>query len=140
MCDAGNGNRATVPSVIPINFGLSSRWCTTTTAMATSPKWESRSVLTSAGKDLGVAVDFNDDGHMDVFVANDSVPEFLYQNKRNGTFEDIGLLSGVGVDGDGHVFAGMGVDFADYDNDGLPVETMAMARLHTQPTAPDWEL
>jgi enediyne biosynthesis protein E4 len=73
------------------------------------------------GKGLGVAIaDFNGDGHIDVFIANDSVPEQLYQNKGDGTFDEVALLSGVGVDGDGHVFAGMGVDFADYDNDGLP--------------------
>jgi hypothetical protein len=70
---------------------------------------------------LGVAIaDFNGDGHIDVFIANDSVPAFLYQNKGNGTFEEVALFSGVGVDGDGHAYAGMGVDFADYDNDGLP--------------------
>ena len=73
------------------------------------------------GKGLGIAIaDFNDDGHIDVFIANDSVPEFLYQNKGAGTFEEVGLFAGVGVDGDGHAYAGMGVDFADYDNDGLP--------------------
>lgn len=73
------------------------------------------------GNALGIAIaDFNGDGRIDVFIANDSVPEFLYQNKGNGTFEEVGLLSGAGVDNDGHAFAGMGVDFADYDNDGLP--------------------
>ncbi len=73
------------------------------------------------GKGLGIAIaDFNGDGYVDVFVANDSVPEFLYQNKGNGTFEEGGLFAGTGVDGDGHAYAGMGVDFADYDNDGLP--------------------
>jgi enediyne biosynthesis protein E4 len=73
------------------------------------------------GKALGVAIaDFNGDGHTDVFIANDSIPEFLYQNKGDGTFEEVGLFSGVGVDGDGHAYAGMGVDFADYNNDGLP--------------------
>ena len=73
------------------------------------------------GKGLGVAIaDFNGDGRIDVFIANDSAPEFLYQNKGDGTFEEVALFSGVGVDGDGHVYAGMGVDFADYDNDGLP--------------------
>ena len=77
--------------------------------------------FTKPGKGLGIAVaDFNGDGHIDVFIANDSIPEFLYQNKGDGTFEDVALLSGAGVDGDGHAFAGMGVDFADYDNDGLP--------------------
>jgi enediyne biosynthesis protein E4 len=73
------------------------------------------------GKGLGLAIaDFNSDGHIDVFVANDSIPEALYQNKGNGTFEEVALLSGAAVDSDGHAFAGMGVDFADFDNDGLP--------------------
>jgi hypothetical protein len=72
------------------------------------------------GKGLGIAIaDFNGDGHIDVFVANDSVPEQLYENKGDGTFEETALLSGAAVDSDGRVFAGMGFDFADYDNDGL---------------------
>ena len=77
--------------------------------------------LAKPGKGLGIAIaDFNGDGHIDVFIANDSVPEFLYQNKGDGSFEEVGLFAGTGVDGDGHAYAGMGVDFADYDNDGLP--------------------
>jgi len=77
--------------------------------------------FTKSGKGLGIAIaDFNGDGHIDVFIANDSVPEFLYQNKGDGTFEEVGLFAGVGVDADGHAYAGMGVDFADYENDGLP--------------------
>lgn len=73
------------------------------------------------GNALGIAIaDFNGDGRVDVLIANDSIPEFLYQNKGNGTFEEVGLFAGVGVDADGHAYAGMGVDFADYDNDGLP--------------------
>ena len=73
------------------------------------------------GKGLGIAIaDFDGDGRIDVFIANDSIPEFLYHNKGNGTFEELGLLAGVGVDDDGHAYAGMGVDFSDYNNDGLP--------------------
>jgi hypothetical protein len=55
-----------------------------------------------------------------LFVANDSMVEFLYHNKGNGTFEEVGLPSEVAVDIDGRTYAGMGVDFADYDNDGWP--------------------
>lgn len=77
--------------------------------------------LAQPGKGLGIAIaDYDRDGHMDIFVANDSMPEFLYHNKGNGTFEEVGLSSGVAVDGEGHTYAGMGVDFADYNNDGLP--------------------
>lgn len=73
------------------------------------------------GKALGIAIaDYDGDGRTDVFIANDSIPEFLYHNKGNGTFEEVGLLAGVAVDDDGHAYAGMGVDFADYNNDGLP--------------------
>lgn len=73
------------------------------------------------GNALGIAIaDFNGDGRVDVFIANDSVPEFLYENKGDGVFEEVGLFAGVGVDADGHTYAGMGVDFADYNNDGLP--------------------
>jgi enediyne biosynthesis protein E4 len=73
------------------------------------------------GKGLGIAfADYDRDGRIDVFVANDSMPEFLYHNKGDGTFENVALPAGVAVDGEGHTYAGMGVDFADYDNDGLP--------------------
>jgi hypothetical protein len=77
--------------------------------------------LAKPGKGLGIAIaDYDRDGHIDLFVANDSMPEFLYHNKGDGTFEEVALESGVAVDGEGHTFAGMGVDFADYNNDGLP--------------------
>ena len=73
------------------------------------------------GKGLGIAfADYDRDGHIDLFVANDSMPEFLYHNKGDGRFEEVALDSGVAVDGEGHTYAGMGVDFADYNNDGLP--------------------
>jgi len=77
--------------------------------------------MAKPGKGLGLAIaDYDHDGHVDLFVANDSMSEFLYHNKGDGTFEEVGLVSGVAVDGEGHAFAGMGVDFADYNNDGLP--------------------
>ena len=73
------------------------------------------------GKGLGVAfADFDHDGYQDVAIANDSVPEFLLHNRRNGTFEEVALSAGTAVDEDGRSYAGMGIDFADYDNDGNP--------------------
>jgi len=77
--------------------------------------------LARPGKALGLAIgDYDRDGHMDLFVANDSMVEFLYHNKGNGMFEEVGLPSEVAVDIDGRTYAGMGVDFADYNNDGWP--------------------
>src|SRR5579863_7552091 len=77
--------------------------------------------LSKPGKGLGIALaDYDRDGHVDIFVANDSMFEFLYHNKGDGTFEEVGLLSQVAVDGDGRTYAGMGIDFADYNNDGWP--------------------
>jgi hypothetical protein len=74
-----------------------------------------------SGKALGVAIaDFDNDGWPDIFVANDSVRQSLYHNKGDGTFEDIAVTSGAGYDENGKTFAGMGVDAADYDNDGWP--------------------
>ena len=73
------------------------------------------------GKGLGVAfADYDRDGYMDIYVANDSVQSFLYRNNHDGTFSEEGLVAGVGFNEDGKTFAGMGVDFADYDNDGQP--------------------
>ncbi len=77
--------------------------------------------LDKPGKGLGIALaDFDRDGKIDIVVANDSMLEFLYRNKGKGTFEEVGLDAEVAVDGDGRTFAGMGVDFEDYNNDGLP--------------------
>jgi enediyne biosynthesis protein E4 len=77
--------------------------------------------LARPGKGLGLAIaDYDRDGHIDLFVANDSMVEFLYHNKGNGTFEEVGLPSEVAVDIDGRTYAGMGTDFADFNNDGWP--------------------
>jgi enediyne biosynthesis protein E4 len=70
-------------------------------------------------KGLGLAIaDYDHDGWPDILLANDSIPQYLFHNRRNGTFEEVGLSSGAGLDGNGRSFAGMGVDFEDYDNDG----------------------
>jgi enediyne biosynthesis protein E4 len=74
-----------------------------------------------SGKGLGVAfADYDDDGRTDVYVANDSFPSFLFRNQADGPFTEEGLLAGVALNEDGKTFAGMGVDFGDYDNDGRP--------------------
>ena len=73
------------------------------------------------GKGLGVAfADFDADNFTDIIVANDSVRQSLYHNKGDGTFADVALIAGVGYDENGKTFAGMGVDAADFDNDGRP--------------------
>jgi len=72
-----------------------------------------------AGKTLGVALlDFDDDGWMDLFVANDTEPNKLYRNNRNGTFTDNAVIAGVAFSEAGTARAGMGVDAADYDGSG----------------------
>jgi hypothetical protein len=71
------------------------------------------------GNGLGVAVgDVDDDGWPDVFVANDAMPNFLFRNDADGTFTDIGGLSGVAVTADGKAKAGMGTAFADFAGNG----------------------
>lgn len=71
------------------------------------------------GKSLGVAfADFDNDGFTDIFVANDNARQFLFRSRSDGTFEDVALLAGAGYDENGKSFSGMGVDAADYDNDG----------------------
>ena len=62
--------------------------------------------------------DLDDDGWPDIFVANDSTPNFLFHNNHNGTFSETGLAAGVAVSGDGREQAGMGVDAGDFNGDG----------------------
>jgi enediyne biosynthesis protein E4 len=82
---------------------------------------QSSGVAAHPGKGLGVAIqDYDRDGLIDVLVANDSFPQQLFHNLGDGKFEEVGLSAGLAYDDDGQMFAGMGVDFADYDNDGFP--------------------
>jgi hypothetical protein len=68
---------------------------------------------------LGVMwVDYDDDGWPDLLVANDSVPNYLYQNNHNGTFTEMGMLTGVALSGEGMELGNMGVDWGDYDHSG----------------------
>lgn len=77
--------------------------------------------LDKPAKALGIAMaDYDRDGRIDLYVANDSMPEFLFHQKADGTFEEVGLESEVAVNSEGQTYAGMGVDFADSDNDGWP--------------------
>lgn len=63
--------------------------------------------------------DFDNDGWPDIFVGNDSNPNYLYRNKKDGTFEEVGVAAGAALSGDGKEMSSMGVAVADYDRDGL---------------------
>jgi hypothetical protein len=76
-------------------------------------------IASALGKSFGaVATDVNNDGLMDLFVANDTVANFLFLNKGKNKFEEVGLVSGVAYSDSGSPRSGMGVDAADFDGDG----------------------
>jgi hypothetical protein len=78
-------------------------------------------IFDSSSKSLGVAMlDYDQDGWPDLFVANDTQPNRLYRNMRNGTFQDVAIPAGVAFSEEGKARAGMGVDAADFDNSGRP--------------------
>ena len=80
---------------------------------------EKSGILKSPGKSFGVvATDVNSDGWTDLFVANDTMPNFLFINKGNGIFQEIGLEAGVAFSDNGSPRSGMGVDATDFDGDG----------------------
>lgn len=71
------------------------------------------------GKGMSIAfADYDQDGHIDAFVTNDTVPSFLFRNQGNGTFREVGLVAGVSVPLSGRPVSAMGTDFQDFDNDG----------------------
>ena len=77
-------------------------------------------IFDSSSKSLGVAmVDYDQDGWPDLLVANDTQPNKLYRNSRNGTFKDVAVEAGIAFSADGKARAGMGVDAADFDNSGV---------------------
>ncbi len=76
-------------------------------------------LLDTSSKSLGVAMfDVDNDGWPDLLVANDTQPNKLYRNRRDGTFEEIGMNAGIAFSEDGKARGGMGIDTADYDNSG----------------------
>ena len=80
-----------------------------------------RAGVEDSGAFQGFAVvfeDFNQDGRLDIFVANDSVPNYLYRNQENGAFREVALEAGVAVNADGTIQADMGVAVGDYNSDG----------------------
>ncbi len=71
------------------------------------------------GRGMSVAfADYDHDGYPDAFVTNDNMPNFLFHNKRDGTFEEVGLQTGTALRETGQPVASMGVEFKDYNNDG----------------------
>jgi hypothetical protein len=77
--------------------------------------------VSNPDKRLGMGVvwgDYDNDGWPDLFVSNDMGPNFLYRNKHDGTFEDVGFLSGTALSAEGKQMGNMAADFADYDHDG----------------------
>jgi hypothetical protein len=78
-------------------------------------------IFDSSSKSLGVAMlDYDHDGWPDLLIANDTQPNKLYKNLRNGTFKDVAVDAGVAFSSEGKARAGMGVDVADFDNSGKP--------------------
>jgi hypothetical protein len=73
------------------------------------------------GKGMGIGLaDYDGDGYLDLFVANDTEPNYLFHNLRNGTFEEIGFVAGVAYPEAGKALSGMGADARDIDDDGRP--------------------
>ena len=118
----GERKPACAPTVTPTILRASPTSCITITATGAFTDVSAEAgIANPQGKGLGVSfADYDGDVFADIFVANDSVPSFLYHNNGNGTFTEVGLPAGVAYNEDGKAFAGMGIDFSDFDNDGRP--------------------
>jgi hypothetical protein len=105
---------------IPRRYGATSSWLFHNNGDGTfSDVSQSSGIAEHRGKSLGVvATDINNDGRMDLFVSNDTVANFLFANRGNGRFEEIGEPAGVAYSAEGRPRGGMGVDSADYNQDG----------------------
>ena len=105
--------------VVKLQSALDRKW----TSAATSSGLPVRpsGIFDSSSKSLGVALcDDNRDGWPDILVANDTQPNKLYRNQKNGTFKDYAVELGLAFSSEGKARAGMGVDVADFDNSGSP--------------------
>ena len=80
--------------------------------------------------------DYDNDGWPDLYVANDAGPNYLYHNKHDRTFEDVSLISGTAVDGNGKPQGSMGVDAADFSHDGRL--DLFVTNFTSSPTHSDW--
>jgi hypothetical protein len=88
-------------------------------------------IASSTGKGMAVAFgDVDNDGWPDAFVTNDTVPNFLFHNRGDGTFEEIGDKAGIAFNDDGRALSSMGADFRDIDNDGR--DDLFLSALHNE--------
>jgi hypothetical protein len=91
-------------------------------------------IRTAIGKGMGLGVaDYDGDGWVDVFVANDTTPNFFFHNRRDGTFEEIALMAGVAIPPAARPLSGMGADGRDIDDDGRPDIFHTALRMETMP-------
>jgi enediyne biosynthesis protein E4 len=82
---------------------------------------ERSAIARHVGKGMSVAfADYDEDGHVDAYVTNDAVANFLFRNRGDGTFEEVALRAGAALPDRGAPVSSMGVDFRDYDDDGRP--------------------
>jgi hypothetical protein len=82
---------------------------------------EEAGIIEHVSRGMSVAFeDYDENGHIDAFVTNDKLPNFLFHNNGDGTFDEVALLTGVALREHGRAVSSMGGAFRDYDNDGLP--------------------